>query len=155
MVAIMRTGQWVFFFGLLLLILPACKKEEPSPTASVSPATTIPTEEELWEERRKLKAQHEDASFRYGQLKQNIGDLEVMIAETTENLQRAQAEKEKLLAVEADLKKRWEKELEGYGDGCVDGAIIDIYRRMVLKSEDLLRENRDLKRRLEEAENQN
>ena len=80
-----------------------------------------------------------------------IDQLKERMAETADNIDRANAEKEKLLAVEADLKKRWEKELEGFGEGHPDGPIIEIYRRMVDKSESLLQENRNLKRRLEEV----
>jgi hypothetical protein len=81
-----------------------------------------------------------------------IDELKETIAETNDNLNRANAEKEKLLAAEAELKKRWEKELEGFGAGSGSEPIIEVYRRMVHRLESLLKENRDLKRRLDEVD---
>jgi chromosome segregation ATPase len=145
----MKTGRWVLIVGLILSFLPGCRKGEESRTAEVTSPVSTPSEEELREEKKALEALSEETSARYKELRRSVGELKEVIAETSEKLNLLNAEKEKMRAVEADLTRRWEKELEGIGEGSMDGTAIEIYSRLAVKAEALLQENQDLKRRLE------
>lgn len=83
-------------------------------------------------------------------LKRQIYELEAIRSEVKYELDFAAAQKEQLSKEVEELKKRWNWEFEGLIDHD-DAPVLEVFQKVAREINKLRKENRELKRQLEEA----
>lgn len=134
--------------GLLLGISCERRGSTASPKPSGSPAEQ--TEEQLTGRRNQLVEDLSKEKKRMDDLRGEILKVEDALAEIRPKLERLDAAKKKMTEDVIQLKRRWEKEIEGFHEA-PSRPIHEIFHEMTRKVDQLLQENEDLKRKLEAA----
>ena len=153
-------------FSMLSLI--GCK-EEGSTAKTAAPSGQEKASEERPDlkselERARISAENAEAEFQKsaadletlrGEERRLRFDLFVLEGERrdlAERLRDWETEKAKVAEVIVDLQKRWDIEIEGVGDGCIAGPLIDVFRDTTGRLEMTLKENKELKEKLKAYE---
>jgi predicted nucleic acid-binding Zn-ribbon protein len=134
--------------GFLLIL--SCEKQESPAAQMTSNIPTGNTEPELIETKERLRTALSERKSRIASLEAEISTMKEYLDELQSNLALLDAEKKKMMDDGLKLKKRWEQETEGII--CeMSRTIPEQFRELTQKMDQLLQENQELKRKLEEA----
>jgi chromosome segregation ATPase len=136
--------------GFLLIL--SCEKQESPAAPKTSNIPSGITEPELIETKEQLGTALSEKKSRIASLESEISTMKEQYDELKSQLDFLDAEKKKMLDDVLNLKKRKEQETLGIMED-LDRPIHEVFRDMIKKMDQLIQENQELKRKLEETTN--
>jgi predicted nucleic acid-binding Zn-ribbon protein len=132
------------------LLIPSCEKRESPASPKTSKSPTGTTESELIETKGQMASVLDEQKSRITLLERDISEMKEFYDKYKSELAFLDAEKKKMMDDGLKLKKRWEQETQGIF--CeLSRPIHEQFRELTQRMDQLLQENQELKRKLEEA----